>query len=484
VPGDLVSNAAGNYAYDATGNLTQDTSEHIGANGIVWTPMNKIKSITKTSSTQKIEYLYDAMGNRVRKMVYEPTSTLKSTTWYLRDPNGTVMSTYTKTGSDTLRLSEVPIYGSERIGMITPNVAYKSANIDTMDATFTRTLGKRMYELKDHLGNVRATVSDILIDHSGSKDAELVASTDYYPFGMEMPGRTYKATGSAAYRYGFNGKENDNEVKGEGNQQDYGFRIYDPRVARFLSVDPLTKEFSWLSPFQFASNRAIEAIDLDGLEGIRPNPSGSRPARRGNQPSNYGTSPRSSGSAPRMLIDRTIYLPQPLPEGEINGLSMRVGRGDDGSPVSMQTSTRTDGLQIVLELTTTTGQMYTESINLSPTKIIQTTVDGAGHLSEQSTKLYLGGKDGLKLIELQRVWEQKVDDFVNQRTSFMAPTEKSLAAGLLLSTIELQPTIGPSPVNQAKAELSKQIQAGKVIEVQLPREAKTMIGPIVETGVE
>jgi len=40
---------------------------------------------------------------------------------------------------------------------------------------------------------------------------------------MVMPGRKY--SGSPGYRYGFNGKENDNEVKGEGNQQDYGLRI-------------------------------------------------------------------------------------------------------------------------------------------------------------------------------------------------------------------------------------------------------------------
>jgi len=178
------------------------------------------------------------------------------------------MATYTKTGSDTLRLTEVPIYGSERIGMMTPNVAYKSTGIDTMDATFTRELGKRLYELKDHLGNVRATVSDLLIDHSGSKDAELIASTDYYPFGMIIPGRSYKASGTTAYRYGFNGKENDNEVKGEGGQQDYGFRIYDPRLAKFLSVDQLTREFPWYSPYQFAGNTPIQAIDIDGLEPV------------------------------------------------------------------------------------------------------------------------------------------------------------------------------------------------------------------------
>ena len=79
-----------------------------------------------------------------------------------------------------------------------------------------------------------------------------------------MPGRKYPST--IKYRYGFNGKEYDNEVKGEGNQQDYGMRIYDPRLGRFLSVDPLTKKFVNLTPYQFASNTPIAAIDLDGEE--------------------------------------------------------------------------------------------------------------------------------------------------------------------------------------------------------------------------
>jgi RHS repeat-associated protein len=69
-----------------------------------------------------------------------------------------------------------------------------------------------------------------------------------------------------AYRYGFNGKENDNDVKGEGNQQDYGMRIYDPRLGRFLSVDPITKQYPELTPYQFASNTPIQAVDIDGLE--------------------------------------------------------------------------------------------------------------------------------------------------------------------------------------------------------------------------
>jgi len=58
----------------------------------------------------------------------------------------------------------------------------------------------------------------------------------------------------------------DNEVSGQGNQYDYGFRIYNPRLGKFLSVDPLTKSYPWYSPYQFAGNKPIIAIDLDGLE--------------------------------------------------------------------------------------------------------------------------------------------------------------------------------------------------------------------------
>ena len=62
---------------------------------------------------------------------------------------------------------------------------------------------------------------------------------------MRMPARNYKP--GQSYRFGFNGKEMDNEVSGNGNQYDYGFRIYNPRLGKFLSVDPLTKSYPMLN---------------------------------------------------------------------------------------------------------------------------------------------------------------------------------------------------------------------------------------------
>ena len=72
------------------------------------------------------------------------------------------------------------------------------------------------------------------------------------------------------HTFGFNGQEKDNEIKGAGNSYDFGERIYDPRVVRFLSVDPLTKEYPWYTPYQFAGNKPIVFIDRDGLEEARP----------------------------------------------------------------------------------------------------------------------------------------------------------------------------------------------------------------------
>jgi|GEM_PF-3509856 RHS repeat-associated protein len=72
---------------------------------------------------------------------------------------------------------------------------------------------------------------------------------------------------NSQFRYGFNNKENDNDI--EIGAQDYGKRIYDNRICRFLSTDPLTKKYPELTPYQFASNTPMQAVDLDGLEAAK-----------------------------------------------------------------------------------------------------------------------------------------------------------------------------------------------------------------------
>ena len=64
------------------------------------------------------------------------------------------------------------------------------------------------------------------------------------------------------YAYGFNGKRKDLET----GTQDYGMRIYNSSLGRFLSVDPLLNEYPWNSTYAFAEDSPILFIDLDGSE--------------------------------------------------------------------------------------------------------------------------------------------------------------------------------------------------------------------------
>jgi len=263
---DIDDQSPNNYGYDLIGNLKKDVSENIDT--IRWTVYGKINKIVKNSNAIKINYGYDPGGNRTTKIV---SGSADTTTFYVRDAQGNVLAVYTKKGSDDLHWDEQDLYGSSRLGLwrwdtivpTSPPVVDEDPIYDSL------LLGSRTYELTNHLGNVLATISDKKVgnDSSGVVNyylAEVLSQNDYFPFGMMMPGRQVDI--GINYRYGFNGKENDNEVNGEGNQQDYGMRIYDPRLGRFLSVDPLIKSYAMLTPYQFGSNRPIDGVDRDGNE--------------------------------------------------------------------------------------------------------------------------------------------------------------------------------------------------------------------------
>ena len=91
--------------------------------------------------------------------------------------------------------------------------------------------------------------------------ADVVSATDYYPFGMQMPGRVYNGPD---YRYGFNGMEKDDEVKGEGNSYTTQFRQYDPRLGRWLSLDRMRFLAAQESPYTFSGNNPIYGSDPNG----------------------------------------------------------------------------------------------------------------------------------------------------------------------------------------------------------------------------
>ena len=72
------------------------------------------------------------------------------------------------------------------------------------------------------------------------------------------------------YRYGFQGQEKDDEVKGEGNSVNYTYRMHDPRLGRFFAVDPLAAKYPHNSVYAFSENMVIHMIELEGLEATPP----------------------------------------------------------------------------------------------------------------------------------------------------------------------------------------------------------------------
>ncbi|GAB4261076.1 MAG: hypothetical protein Kow0079_17770 [Vicingaceae bacterium] len=134
------------------------------------------------------------------------------------------------------------------------------------------TFGKKQNEPADWLGNVRVVINDKKTPMGSNANdmtynPQTVSVSAFWPLGnlsahLRMLSKNYES----GYRYGFQGQERDDEIKGEGNALNYKFRMYDPRLGRFFAVDPLFAKYPWNSTYAFSENRVINGIELEGLE--------------------------------------------------------------------------------------------------------------------------------------------------------------------------------------------------------------------------
>lgn len=270
---DISTQSAGNYDYDASGNLIKDAAE--GISQIDWMANGKVKGITFNNGKPNLLFRYDAMGHRISKTVYHGATVTNTATvtYYVLDGTGHVMATYQQSQGSSknpnFNLKERHIYGGMRLGLYNQGLNLNAYTNTPINTTYVnRTLGFRLYELSNHLGNVSTVVSDRKIAVDGNSDGttdyftgEVLNANEYYVFGASMPGRNFT---NERYRYGFNGMEKDDEVKGEGNSYDFGARIYDPRIGRWLSVDALDDKYPSLSPYNFVANNPLLFVDVDG----------------------------------------------------------------------------------------------------------------------------------------------------------------------------------------------------------------------------
>ena len=118
------------------------------------------------------------------------------------------------------------------------------------------------------------------LDHN----ANIISYEEYHPFGTTSyrSGRTETETSLKRYKYV--GKERDEET----GLYYYGARYYAAWICRFVSVDPLQFDYPYYTPFQYAGNKPITYIDLDGLEETKPDEKNNPPQQTQQSNENSG----------------------------------------------------------------------------------------------------------------------------------------------------------------------------------------------------
>ena len=236
----LLRHEAGNpvYTYDAHGNMT--TMPHLTA--LTWNYADLLRSASNGTFTSC--YVYNAGGDRTRKVVVK--GNIREERLYLGN-----YELYRKYVNNTL--------DTERQTLHIADDQHRFALIDRLTvnngATLTTPTVAVRYQYDNHLGSASLELD---------QNAAIISYEEYHPFGTTSyrSGRT--ETEVALKRYKYVGKERDEET----GLYYYGARYYAAWIARFVSVDPLQLKYPELSPYQYASNRPITAIDLDGLEGV------------------------------------------------------------------------------------------------------------------------------------------------------------------------------------------------------------------------
>jgi RHS repeat-associated protein len=133
-----------NFQYNVMGELISDMK---GNKAYEYNSFGQIIRVSDLLANPIVEYEYDESGQRVLKRAFNGSNT--TTTMYVRDGGGQVMAIYEKTtAAPAYALKEWNIYGSGRIA-----TAYEVGNPQP----------ERVYEVNDHLGNMRTTFKSGLV---------------------------------------------------------------------------------------------------------------------------------------------------------------------------------------------------------------------------------------------------------------------------------------------------------------------------------
>jgi RHS repeat-associated protein len=226
------------YTYDVNGNLTRDKNK--GITEITYNHLNLPEKIVfgnagQMANSNKINYIYTANGTKLEKEVTQL--------------NGNTTQTTTQYAAGMIYKDGDLEFFPQPEGYVQPdaNSGYEY-----------------VYQYKDHLGNIRLSYSDS--DGNGSINAstEIVEENNYYPFGLQHKGYNNVVNGTENNYKTFQGQEIHKELGL--NWIEFKYRNYDPAIGRFFNVDPLAEDYVYNGPYNFAENRVIDGIELEGLE--------------------------------------------------------------------------------------------------------------------------------------------------------------------------------------------------------------------------
>jgi|GEM_PF-1494170 len=224
--GTVTEPQATTYSYNTNGSLITDSKKTV--NNITYNELNLPQTITISTDSKILSYVYDASGNKLQRITKKNGITAEERSY----DNGIEYS------GNSIELIHTPE------GRVLPSTGAYSFE----------------YNITDHLSSIRAVFSDKNNDGQLTND-EILQTSDHYAFGREI---TYPSnlTPNPDNQYKYNGKEYQSDLA----QYDYGARFYDGVIGRWNVIDPLSETNRRFSPYNYVENNPIGKTDPDGME--------------------------------------------------------------------------------------------------------------------------------------------------------------------------------------------------------------------------
>ena len=247
---DSPTNTSNDYTYDDNGNMISDKNK--GITSIKYNHLN-LPSRINFDSGDYIEYKYNAVGQKISKFV-------SAVNTHNEVKHVEYLDGFQYTGA---KLNFFP---------------HPEGYVNVTLGTTGNRIFNYVYNYTDHLGNIRLTYTKDMV----SNELKIMDENHYYPFGLKHQkyssgskldlmaqsadiARPGYAT-STPFMYKYQGQERQDELGL--NWYSFKYRNYDPAIARFFNVDPLSEQYHWQTHYAFSENRVIDGVELEGLERV------------------------------------------------------------------------------------------------------------------------------------------------------------------------------------------------------------------------